>query len=277
MKTAIVCEGGGMRGIYTAGVLEAFMEAGFVADALYGVSAGASNGMSYVSGQQGRGLRTNTDYTGDKRYLSFSSLLKTGSAFGMDFIFNEIPDKLDPFDFDAFYASPCRFYAGVTDVETGKPVFFGKEDITRDLEVIKASCALPMLSGMVEYKGRKYMDGGISDPIPLDQALAVGYDRIIVILTQHREYTKKRMDLRPVYHVLYRKYPRFVRTLDVRHMIYNHTLERLRRMEGKGQVLVVAPRQPLGIDRFAKDKQQLFSAYETGVADGGELVNNIDF
>lgn len=275
MKTAIVCEGGGMRGIYTSGVLQAFMDMGFEADALYGVSAGATNGLNYISRQNERGLRTNTDYAGDKRYLSLDSFLKTGSAFGMDFIFRDIPESLDPFDYDTFYASQCDFYAGVTDVETGRAAFFGKEDLTRELEVIRASCALPVFSKMVEYKGRKYMDGGIADPIPVDQPLKAGFERIIVILTRHRGFVKKGAEMRAVYHQIYRAYPNFVRALDLRPLVYNHTLARLGRLEEQGRVAVVAPGKALKIDRFTKNRQDLLETYDQGMQDGLALLGRL--
>lgn len=275
MKTTLVCEGGGMRGVYTAGVLQAFMEGGFLADELVGVSAGASNGVSYVSGQLGRGCRTNVDYAGDKRYVSVQSYLRTGSVFGMDFIFGEIPEKLDPFDYDAFYASSCGFYAGATDVHTGKAVFFGKEEVTHGLEVIRASCSMPLFSPMVEYKGGLYLDGGVADPIPIDWALENGADRLVVVLTQARGYRKKAQSMRAVYHAMYRKYPKLVQAMDLRHLKYNHTLERVARLEQSGKAIVVAPPQKLAVDRFGKDRDKLEAAYGVGMACGQAALEKL--
>ncbi|NLW78247.1 MAG: patatin family protein [Ruminococcaceae bacterium] len=268
MKIGIVCEGGGMRGVFTAGVLQAFMESGFMADELVGVSAGASNGVSYVSGQQGRGYRTNVDYAGDKRYASFQSFRQTGSFFGMDFIFGEIPDTLDPFNFETFAASPCDFYAGATDMETGQAVFFGKDDVQPGLHVIRASCSMPLLSPIVEYNGRKYLDGGISAPIPIDKALNDGCDKLLVVLTRERGYRKKPQRIQLLYHNKYHQYPNFVRTMNLRHLVYNHTLERLARLETSGRAIIIAPPQPLPVDRMGKDRDKLIAGYNVGLEAG---------
>lgn len=261
-----------MRGCYTSGVLQAFMDDGFTADELVGVSAGASNGLSYVSGQWERGYRTNVEYCHDKRYVSFSSYVHTGSVFGMDFIFGEIPERLDPFDFAAFYASPCDFYAGLTNLETGKAEFFGKEHIKPGLEVIRASCSMPMFSPVIEYQGCKYLDGGVAAPIPIHKPLQDGFDRLIVILTRPRGYRKKAAELRPVYSAMYRKYPNFVQTMNLRHHIYNHTLQQLARLEQQGRAIVVAPEEALAVDRFGKDKEALIQAYHIGLQGGHKAV-----
>ncbi|MFV0414217.1 MAG: patatin family protein [Oscillospiraceae bacterium] len=268
MKTAIVCEGGGMRGSYTAGVLQAFMEQGFGADELVGVSAGASNGVSYVSGQQQRGYRTNVDYAGDKRYAGLGNYLRTGSFFGMDFIFGEIPNRLDPFDYEAFAASPCLFFAGATDVETGRPFFFAKQQLTRECAILKASCSIPCLSPIVEIEGKKYLDGGVAAPIPIEKALADGCERLVVVLTRHRGYVKKPQGFKAVYHQMYRRYPNLVKALDMRHLVYNHTLQKLWRLEAEGKAVVVAPKEPLLVDRFGKNREALAEAYRQGLQDG---------
>lgn len=270
MKIGIVCEGGGMRGAFTAGVLQTFMENGFVADELVGVSAGASNGASYVSGQQGRGMRTNLNYCNDKRYASWGNYLRTGSVFGMDFVFGEIPEKLDPFDYDAFYASPCDYYAGATEIDTGKIVFFGKRELTPGCAILRASCSIPMLAPIVEYNGHQYLDGGVAAPIPIEKALADGCDKLIVILTRDRAYRKKAQSMRPVYHAVYRHHPGIVRALDLRHLVYNHTLEQLARLEEEGKAIVIAPDRPLEVSRLGKDYQQLADAYHLGLASGLE-------
>ena len=272
MKTAIVCEGGAMRGVYTSGVLQAFMEEDFHADLLVGVSAGASNGVSYVSWQKGRGYRTNVDYAGDKRYASLSSYLKTGSYFGMDFIFGEIPSNLDPFDYEAFFSSPIAFYAGATDVKTGKPHFFGKEDMENNLAALRASCSMPVLSPIVEIGDGLYLDGGIAAPIPIDKALADGCERLVVVLTRPMGYRKKAQRMRTFYRQFYSHYPALVRAIDLRHLVYNHTLERLRRLEQEGVAIVVAPAQALEVDRFGKDREKLIMAFDTGRASGEEAL-----
>lgn len=275
MKTAIVCEGGGMRGVFTSGVLQAFMDAGFLADMLVGVSAGASNGVSYVSGQSGRGYRTNVDYAGDKRYASLKSYLGTGSYFGMDFIFGQIPEKLDPFDFEAFQASPCDFYAGATEVETGRAAFFGKADIQPGLAALRASCSMPLLSPMVEVNGKKYLDGGVAAPIPIDKALEWGCDKMIVVLTRPRGYQKKAQGMRWLVHTAYRHYPNMAKAVDLRHLVYNHCLERLWRLEAEGKAIVAAPPEALTVDRFGKDKEALITAFGVGMAVGAATLKQL--
>ncbi len=268
MKTAIICEGGAMRGVYTAGVLQSFLTQGFMADMLVGVSAGASNGVSYVSGQNGRGYRTNVDYIRDPRYLGLGSLCKTGSLFGMDFIFGEIPDILDPFDFASFHTSPCDFYAGALDIETGKTIYFGKEDIQPGFYAIRASCSMPLLSPVAEYRGHKLLDGGIGAPIPLDKALEEGYEKLVVILTRPRGYRKKPMGLRPVYAAKYAAYPALLKAIHLRHIVYNHTLQRLFKLEAAGRAVIVAPEGALEVSRFTRNPETLISAYKAGQEDG---------
>lgn len=275
MKTGIVCEGGGMRGVYTSGVLQAFMDNNFLADELVGVSAGASNGISYVSAQRERGLRTNIDYVGDKRYLSLRNYLKTGSLFGMDFIFEEIPDSLDPFDYEAFHASPCDYFAGATDVTTGKAVFFGKQDIVPGLAVMKASCSIPFLAPIVEYNGGKYLDGGVAAPIPVEKAIADGCERLIIILTRGRGYKKKPQKLKTMTRLYYREYPAMAKALAMRHLIYNHTLEQISRLEKEGRAIVIAPSEPLTVDRFGQDKEKLLQAYNLGYKNGVSALSKL--
>ena len=197
LKTGIVLEGGGMRGIYTVGVLDLLMEHDYWPDYLIGVSAGASNSASYISRQKGRGRRTNLDYLDDKRYLSLSNWRKHRSLFGMDFLFRQIPQTLDPFDFSAFWANPCVYTVGVTNVRTGQAEYFGKEAMRHDNTILAASCSIPVLSPPVAFEGQLYCDGGTADPIPFRKALADGCQRLIVVLTRHRGYRKPPQRFRP--------------------------------------------------------------------------------
>ena len=275
MKTGIVCEGGGMRGTFTAGVLQAFMDKGFMADELIGVSAGASNGVSYISGQKERGYRTNVGYAGDKRYVSKRNYLKTGSLFGMDFIFGEIPEKLDPFDYKAFHASPCDFFAGATNVETGKIEYFGKDEIQPGLTALKASCSLPVFSKIIDYKGKKYLDGGTACPIPVEKAIETGCEKMIIILTQARGYKKEPQGFRFAYARKYKQYPQLVKAMDKRHTVYNETLARIEYLERSGKAIVIAPIYSLSVDRFGKDRNALIDAYKLGTACGLEALKII--
>ncbi|MEG0614362.1 MAG: patatin family protein [Oscillospiraceae bacterium] len=266
-KLGLVLEGGGMRGFYTIGVLDFFMEQNFFADYVIGVSAGAGNGVSYVSNQKGRCYTVNTKYLSDKRYLSLSSFIKTKSLFGMDFIFKEIPDTLEKFDYDAFSASKCEFVAGVTDVFTGKPKYFTKEFIDHDATVLRASSSIPIFSPIVEFNGGKYLDGGTSDPIPFEKALADGCDRLVVVLTRHKGYVKTKEKYRCIYKKILRKFPKMVELLNTRHEIYNAELERLFELEKQGKAIVIAPALPIKISRFEKNIKNLDELYEMGKID----------
>ncbi|MTH07356.1 patatin family protein [Turicibacter sanguinis] len=267
MKVGLVLEGGGMRGFYTMGALDYLMEQGILFDYVIGVSAGACHGVSYVSNQAKRSYRVNTNYLGDKRYISFSNFIKTRSIFGMDFIFDEVPHKLDLFDYDTFFKSPCEFKLGVTDVETGKPVYFDKTALDHDCTVLKASSSIPVFSPIVEYKGKKYLDGGTSDAIPVKKALEDGCDKVVVILTRDRHYQKSPEQFRFVYKRVFKKYPKMIELLDNRHKNYNETLAYLRELESEGKALVIAPSHPITISRFEKHKENLEPIYAMGRKD----------
>lgn len=274
MKIGLVLEGGGMRGIYTVGVLDAFTKYNFMPDYLIGVSAGASNGVSYISRQKGRALRTNIDYIGDKRYLSLSNYLKTGSLFGMDFLYEEIPQKLDPFDYNSFFANPCDFKVGVTNAETGKPEFYGKDCLHDGAVVLKASSSIPLVANPVMYKGKTYFDGGTAAPIPVGEALKDGCDKLIVVLTRDRNFIKPKLKCFPLVAWKMRKYPAMVELLRKHHVVYKENQEEIRRLEAEGKAFVIAPSAPLKIDRFEKSKEKLMAVYYQGFADGERFIKN---
>ena len=266
-KIGLVLEGGGMRGLYTTGVLDRLLDYEIMTDYVIGVSAGACHGISYVSKQRGRSYRINTDYVNDKRYVSLSNYIKTKSVFGMDFIFDEIPNKLDVFDYETFLSSSCDFVAGVTDVKTGQPVYFGKESFDYDATILRASSSIPGFAPMVDYLGNKYLDGGTSDPIPVRKALEDGCDKVIVVLTRNRGYEKSPEPFRLLYKQIFRKYPEMVRLLDERHLIYNETLHYVNQLEQEGKAIVIAPSDLINIGRFEKKKENLDMIYEMGVQD----------
>ena len=276
MKIGMVLEGGGMRGIYTIGVLDVLMENNIKVDYVVGVSAGACNGISYVSEQPGRSYRINTSYIEDKRYCSFSNYIKNKSLFGMDFLFDEIPHKLDKFDYDTLLSSSCEFVVGVTDVLTGKPVYFGKEDMKGHSTVLRASSAIPIFSPIVEYKGGEYLDGGTSDPIPVKKAIEDGCDKVIVVLTQHRGFTKLPQKFQGLYKRIFRKYPEMVRVLDQRHEVYNNTTQYLTELEKDENIIVIAPSSPINIGRFEKKKENLDEVYNMGKKDTEAVLKGIE-
>lgn len=275
MKIGLVLEGGGMRGLYTIGVLDYFMENNLKFPYVTGVSAGACNGISYVSGQIGRSLRVNTEYISDKRYISFENFVKTKSLFGMDFLFDTIPNHLEIFDNDAFLKSDIEFTTGVTNVITGKSEFFPKEAVGHNIDILKASSSIPLFSPMVKINGNYYLDGGTSCPIPIKQAFKDGCDKVIVVLTREREYLKSPEKFRFIYKKAFSDYPKMIELLDKRHNIYNETLEFIRECEKDGKAIVIAPKNPPAIDRFEKNKEKLIAFYNEGKQDTKEKMKEI--
>ena len=275
MKTGLVLEGGGLRGIYTAGVLEYLLEQEIYADYVIGVSAGACHGASYASRQKGRAYRTSVSYLKDPRYLSLKNYLTTGSFFGMDFIFHQIPDVLDKFDSETFFRDPSEYWVGVTDAQTGKPVYFGKEKMQDIGQILAASSAIPIFSKPVVYEGREYLDGGTSDPIPYERAKADGCDRLLVVLTQGREYVKK-PEGGALSRWMLRDYPEMAKTLCGRAEHYNETRRKLFEKEKQNpNLLVIAPSIQPDIGRFEKNRQKIDALYELGHADAERMGGQI--
>ena len=265
MKTGLVLEGGAMRGLFSAGVIDRLMEENIKLDGLIGVSAGACFGCNYKSEQIGRALRYNLDYCNDKRYCSFSSLVKTGDMYGADFCYHELPEKLDIFDKEAFEANPMEFYLVCTDVETGEPVYHKMDKVTYDeLEWMRASASMPLVSRIVEVGGKKMLDGGVSDSIPLKFWQSIGYEKNIVVLTQPYFYRKKKNILMPFIKAALRKYPCLVDAMARRHEMYNETLDYIWNEEQKGNVLVLCPDDNLPIKRTEHDKAVLKQVYDMG-------------
>lgn len=273
MKVGLVLEGGGMRGLYTSGVLDYFLDQQIFVDYVIGVSAGACNGVSYLSKQKGRNYRINTSYITDKRYLSLSNFIKTKSLFGMDFIFNEIPHQLDPFDYETFLNSPSEYKLGVTDVLTGRPVYFDKTHLNHDSTILKASSSIPVFSPIIEYQNGWYLDGGTTDSIPVKQALKDGCDHVIIVLTRDRNYIKKPESFRFIYSKVLKAYPNLIQALDNRHLMYNETLKFIKGLEQQGKATVIAPSSPLEISRFEKNINKLKNIYELGYLDASKIMN----
>lgn len=265
MKTGLVLEGGAMRGMFTAGILDVFMEEKITVDGVIGVSAGAAFGVNYKSGQIGRAIRYNTRFCNDKRYCGFWSLLRDGNIYSSDFAYVEVPLKYDKFDFDAYKRNPIPFHLVATDVETGEPVYHeytGYEDHCFDW--IRASASMPLVSEIVEIDGRKLLDGGISDAIPLRYFESIGYKRNIVILTQPDTYEKKESGMLLALRLMYRKYPKLVKVLTERHLHYNETLRYIKEKEASGEILVLRPQNALPVSRVEKNPERLRATYEIG-------------
>jgi predicted patatin/cPLA2 family phospholipase len=265
MKYGIVLEGGALRGLFTAGVLDVFMENGIAFDGAVGVSAGACFGCNIKSGQIGRSIRYNLRFANDKRYCSVDSLVRTGDMFGAEFCYHTIPDKLDIFDKTAFESSPMEFWVVATDVKTGKAVYHRMDHVSYDeLEWIRASSSLPLAARMVDVGGRRMMDGGISDSIPLRFMESVGYQKNVVILTQPRDYVKKPTKAVPMLKIGYRKYPNLVKACAERHRMYNKELRYIRKAEELGSAFVIAPSEKLPISHVEHDTEILQEVYRMG-------------
>lgn len=265
MKTGLILEGGAMRGIFSAGVMDVMMENGIRFDGIVGVSAGAAFGVNYKSGQIGRAIRYNAKYCHDKRYCGIGSLLKTGNLFNTDFCYGEVPLKLDIFDFDAFEKDPTTFYITCTDVESGKPVYHeytGRND--HGFDWIRASASLPLVSQIVEIDGAKLLDGGISDSIPVAYFESIGYTKNIVILTQPQNYRKEKNRMLPLIRMKYRKYQNLIKALENRHLMYNAELDLIAKQEKRGELFVIRPDSPLPVKRAEKDPAKLETCYEIG-------------
>ena len=267
MKRGLVLEGGAMRGLFTAGVLDVMMEEAVEYDGAIGVSAGAAFGCNIKSRQPGRVLRYNLRFCRDPRYCSFRSWVKTGDLFGAKFCYQTLPDVLDPFDVQAFVENPMDFYVVGTDVTTGKPVYHNcmKGDHS-DLEWMRASASMPLASRVVEVDGYQLLDGGISDSIPLKFFQSIGYDRCVVVLTQPLGYVKTTDKALPVMRAMLRRYPKLVEDMAHRPEAYNACLDWIREQERQGRIFVIRPEKALDIGRVEHDPQKIQAVYQHGRA-----------
>ncbi|EOO26865.1 serine protease [Bacillus cereus VD133] len=267
-NTGLVLEGGGMRGVYTGGILEYFMEKDLYFPYVIGVSAGACHAVSYLSRQRNRNKMVTIDYASHPKYLSYKNLWKKRQLFDMDFIFHEIPEKHVPFDFDTYFKSQERFLVGTTDCETGQPVYFEKEGTNEDaMNLLQASSSLPFIAPIVNYRGKKLLDGAISDPIPVRKAQADGYEKLVVILTRNHGYAEKKSKFGWITAKVYKKYPYLVNTMLTHYEIYNETLRYIKKGEQAGNLYVIRPEVPLQVDRMEKDCKKLQNLYEQGYKD----------
>ena len=267
MKTGLIMEGGAMRGMFTAGVLDVLMENGLVTDGAIGVSAGAVFGCNYKSHQIGRVIRYNTEYCNDKRYASFKNLVKTGNLYSEQFCYHEVPEKLDPFNEAAFAASPMDFFVVCTDVKTGEPIYHKcRKGDAEDVLWMEASASMPLAAKIVKIGHYGLLDGGVADSIPVRFFESIGYKRNLIILTQPKGYTKKKNKFLPAIRAKYFRYPAFVEAVTDRHERYNETLSYISMLEQAGKDYVIRPPIPLEIGAMERDPAQLRRVYETGRA-----------
>ena len=266
MKTGLVLEGGAMRGIYTAGVLDVFLEHEIHFDGVIGVSAGALHGCSFVSEQKGRSLRYFKKYRNDKHFMSWWSFLHTGEVVGKQFCYHDIPERLDPFDYEACVKSDTDFYATCTNVETGKAEYIKITDMLSQVDAMRASASMPYVSKIVDYNGMKLLDGGCADSIPVEAFYKMGYERLVVVLTREAGFAKKPENAKMA-EIRYHKYPEFVQALQNRHVVYNHSLEVLKEMERAGKAFVIQPDKKLDISRMENDIEVIQQVYDLGGKD----------
>ena len=276
MKKGLVLEGGAMRGLFTAGIIDVMMEAGIEPDGLIGVSAGAAFGCNYKSRQPGRAIRYNTRFARDKRYCSWQSLLRTGNLYNAEFGYHIIPTQYDIFDNEAFDKNPMAFYAVCTDVLTGKAIYKKLEKATPlTYDWIRASASMPLASKVVELEGLKVLDGGVADSIPLEYFEQIGYDRNVVVLTQPEGYVKGHNRLMPLMRIALRKYPLMIEALDKRHIMYNQQLDYIRQAEQEGRCLVIRPKEKLRIGHISHDPEEMHRIYEYGRVVGKDYIEHI--
>lgn len=274
MKKGLVLEGGAMRGMFSAGVMDVLMENNIEFDGIAGVSAGAVFGCNYKSKQIGRTIRYNMKYIKDPRYCSVRSLIKTGDMFGRDFCYNKIPFELDVFDNETFKSNPLKFYVVATDINTGKAVYKRIDSADeKGLEYMRASASMPLVSKPVEIDGKKMLDGGISDSVPLKFFVNKGYKKNLVILTQPKGYVKKKNSLIPLMKISLRKYPKLIEAMANRHILYNEQVKYTEEALKNGSAFIIRPSEKLPIGRLEKNPETLKKVYDLGRQ---EALKNLD-
>jgi len=272
---ALVLEGGGMRGLYTTGVLDSFLEKKLYFEYVIGVSAGATHALSYLSRQQGRARRVNVDYVQRSDYMGLRCIIREGSLFGMDLLFHKIPYEYDLYDFETFSRNCSRYYAVVTNMLTGKAEYLAPRTPEEVLPAGQASCSLPLVSQPVTINGIPYLDGGIADSLPIRKALDDGNRKLVVVLTQPRGYRKPPSKKSAIVRLVYRKYPEFVRTLENRQQLYNETLDYLDLLEKEGTAFVIRPQPQEGLKRLERNPVRLNALHKSGYEDGCALQSRL--
>ncbi|MBQ3423662.1 MAG: patatin family protein [Clostridia bacterium] len=265
MKTGLILEGGAMRGMFTCGVLDVFLENDIAFDGAAGISAGATFGCNFKSRQAGRAIRYNKRYGRDWRYCSLRSLLFTGNLYGADFCYREIPQVLDPFDTRAFAENPMEFWVGATDIRAGEIVWHNcmKGDV-EDIEWMRASASMPLVSRPVAIEGRLLLDGGMVDPVPYSCLESRGYDRNVAVLTQPAGFVKPPTGALPLFHLGLRRYPKAYEAMVQRHERYNAQMREIDARRREGRLLVIRPEESLGIGRTENDPEKLEQVYQVG-------------
>lgn len=275
-KIGLVLEGGGHRGIYTAGVLDTFAENKISFDGIMGVSAGCVHGASFLSGQIGRSIRYTTKYCDNSNYMGIGSLITTGNFFNEKFCYYDLPETLDPFDNDSFDKNQTQFFAVCTDVKTGSAIYHECETLKGEkIKWLQASASMPLVSKIIKIEDNLLLDGGIADSIPIKKMQELGFEKNIVILTQEAGYRKNSNSLLPIIKLVYKKYPKLIEAIENRHIIYNQQLEFLAEQEKLGNVIIIRPSEKPTASRTEKDKEKILETYNLGKKDALSIIKNI--
>lgn len=269
-QAGLVLEGGGMKGVYTAGVLDFFLDKGVEFSSVYGVSAGACHMCSYLSGQRGRALEVCIDYLDTKKYCSTESLLTTGDLFNVNMAYHLIPEYLNPYDYEAFHKYAGKAYAVVTNIETGKPEYLRIRDMKKEIDAIRASASLPLVSRNVKYNGKLYLDGGLSDSVPICKSILDGNKKNVVILTKEEGYVRTPTSHLGLIKLRYLRYPKVYELMAKRHLAYNDMMAYLEKQQENGQAFVLRPKKKSEVGRIEKDSEKLKALYEEGYRDAEE-------
>lgn len=275
IQAGLVLEGGGMKGLYTAGVLDFFLDKDMMFSSVYGVSAGACHMCSYLSKQRGRALDVNIDYLDVKKYCSVESLLTTGDLFNVDTCYRLIPDYLHPYDHDTFEQYQGKAYSVVTNIETGRPEYLRLRDMRKDIIKVRASASLPLVSRNVKINGKYYLDGGISDAIPLQKSIVDGNLKNVVVMTKEEGFVRQPSTQLGLVKARYLKYPKVYDLMLERHINYNNTLDYIERQQESGQAFVIRPKKISNVRRIEKDKEKLLALYEEGYQDAADCYEDL--
>lgn len=275
-KTAIILEGGSFRGQFTAGVLDVLMEHNVQPDVCYGVSAGILNGLSYKSHQIGRPNRVNLAFCNDERYMGAKSFARSGSFIGYDFMLNDVQDRLDPFDNEAYLKNPMPLVAVATDIVFGTAAYLEVKNAVLDIDVVRATTSLPLMTQPVEIDGHLYLDGGVADSVPIEHVLEdAGYDRAVVVLTQHRAYKKGPYEMMAAARARYGEYPYLLDAIESRHERYNEQREHIWSYEKEGRALVLTPPRPVEVGHIEHNTAKLLDLYIQGRQEAARRLDEI--
>ncbi len=274
-KAGLVLEGGGLKGVYTAGVLDLFLDKGIEFSSCYGVSAGACCLCSFLSKQKGRAYHVNVDYLDDKNYCSLYSLLKTGDLFGAEMCYHRIPDELYPYDYETYDQYQGVFYSVVTNIESGYAEYIPIKDMKKDIDAVRASASLPLVSRNVNYHGKLYLDGGISDAIPLRKSMKDGNHKNVVVMTKEIGYRRKPSSMTSLIKLRYKKYPKVYELMKNRHIAYNETLDFIEEQVKAGNTFLIQPEKKSDVGRIEKDRVKLKALYEEGYQEAADCYEDL--